>query len=177
MPVLAGPNRKIITMGDIMERGQLFQNTFKRILFCTDFSQNAEYAFDYAVDAAMRRPDCELYLLHVIPQSDAQFWKSYIYEVEGVENKAKEDLDRKVNDSYISKLPAGVALKIEYRSGKDYEEILDFAKKTDIDLIVLGRQGHSSIQDALFGKVTEKIVRKAACAVMVIPHTAARNNM
>ena len=36
-------------------------------------------------------------------------------------------------------------------------------------LVVIGRQGHSSLQTALFGKVTEKIVRKADCAVLVVP--------
>ncbi len=154
-----------------MENEQFEHKTFSRILFCTDFSQNADFAFDYAVDAAKRRPDCELYLLHVVPQTESQFWKTYIYEVEDVDNKAKRDIDRQIYDSYLSKLPEGVKMRVECRVGKDYEEILDFAEKMDIDLIVLGRQGHSSFQDALFGRVTEKVVRKANCAVMVIPHT------
>ena len=63
---------------------------FQKILFCTDFSENADYAFDFAVDAAVRRPGCTLYLLHVIPETDAQFWKTYLYEVENVDQKAKQ---------------------------------------------------------------------------------------
>ena len=59
----------------------------QRILFCTDFSENANFAFNFAVDAAIRRPGSQLYLLHVVPESEAQFWKSYIYEVEGVDAK------------------------------------------------------------------------------------------
>ena len=60
-------------------------------------------------------------------------------------------------------------MRIEIRVGKDYEQILEFAKTKQIDLIVIGRQGHSTIQKALFGNVAEKIVRKAGCAVLVIP--------
>ena len=56
--------------------------TYQKILYCTDFSENALIAFDFAVDAAKRRPGCILYLLHVVPESEAQFWKTYIYEVE-----------------------------------------------------------------------------------------------
>ena len=143
----------------------------KRILFCTDFSPNADYAFGYAIDAVLKRPDSRLYLLHVIPETDSQFWRTYIYEVEDVDNKAKHDIDTRIKEAYIDKLPAGVEMEIAIRVGKDYQEILDYAQQMDIDLIVLGRQGHSSLQDALFGKVSEKIVRKATCAVMVIPHS------
>ena len=35
-------------------------------------------------------------MFHVIPEPDAQFWKSYIYEVDDVDNKAKQDIDRKI---------------------------------------------------------------------------------
>jgi nucleotide-binding universal stress UspA family protein len=145
------------------------QTQFKRILFCTDLSDNADFAFSFAVDAALRRPGCELYVLHVIPESEAQFWKTYVYEVEDVDNKAKHDLDERVREVYVSKVPEGVNMQIEYRIGKDSQEILAFAKEKDIDLIVMGRQGHGSLQKAFFGNVTEKVVRKADCAVMVIP--------
>ena len=63
------------------------ESRFQRILFCTDFSEHADLAFDFAVDAAKRRPGCTLYLLHVIPEPEAQFWKTYIYEVDGVDTK------------------------------------------------------------------------------------------
>ena len=53
--------------------------------------------------------------------------------------------------------------------GKDWQEILTFAKEKQVDLIVMGRQGHSALQKPLFGSVTEKITRKAECAVLVVP--------
>lgn len=144
-------------------------SALSRILFCTDFSQNADFAFFFAVDAAMRRPGCELYLLHVVPESESQFWKTYIYEVEDVDSKARRDIDQRIQQSYLDKLPQGLEAKVEFRVGRDHEEILNFANQMDIDLIVIGRHGHSTLQTALFGNVAEKIVRKADCAVMVIP--------
>jgi nucleotide-binding universal stress UspA family protein len=141
----------------------------RKILFCTDLSKNADFAFDFAIDAALRRPGCELYLLHVIPESDAQFWKAYVYEVDDVDSKAKRDLDERIAQAYLSRLPSNVDMKIEYRIGKDWQEILTFAKDKQVDLIVMGRQGHSALQKPLFGSVTEKVARKADCAVLVVP--------
>ena len=51
----------------------------------------------------------------------------------------------------------------------DAATILEFAESNRIDLIVLGRHGHGGVGKALFGSVAKKIVRKAHCAVLVIP--------
>jgi nucleotide-binding universal stress UspA family protein len=142
---------------------------YQRILFCTDFSENADFAFDYAIDSAVRRPGCTFYLLHVIPEPDAQFWKNYLYEVDDVDNKAKHDIDARLAESYLNRVPKDVDLQVEMRVGQDSQEILAFAREKNIDLIIIGRQGRSSLGKVLFGNVTEKITRKADCAVLVIP--------
>jgi nucleotide-binding universal stress UspA family protein len=145
------------------------ETRFKRILFCTDFSESADAAFEFALDATVRRPGSTLTLLHVIHEPDAQFWKSYLSEVDNIDADAKKAIDEKVAAAYLSRLPAGVEMKVEFRIGPDAATILEFAKATQIDLIVLGRHGHSSVGKTLFGSVAEKIVRKADCAVLVIP--------
>ncbi len=147
------------------------ESVFKRILFCTDFSENADFAFDFAIDSATRRPGCTLYLLHVIPEPDAQFWKTYIYEVDNVDSKAKHDIDAKIQETYLPRVPEGVNLEIAIEVGKDYAKILEFADQKDVDLIIIGRQGRSSFGKVFFGSVTEKVTRKAKCAVLVVPLT------
>ena len=152
-----------------MSESKLPDSPYTRILFCTDFSHNADLAFDFALDAATRRAGCTLYLLHVIPEPGAQFWKTYIYEVDDVDAKAHHDVDEKIAAAYLPRVPPSVDLNVQIRIGRDYVEILDFARDNDIDLIVIGRQGHSALEEVLFGNVTEKVVRKAACPVLVIP--------
>jgi len=83
--------------------------------------------------------------------------------------KAKRDLDERVNEAYRSQLPEGVELKVEFRVGKDHQEILRFAREKEIDLIVMGRQGRGALQHTLYGKVAEKVACKAECAVLVVP--------
>lgn len=152
-----------------MISSEIPKSPYQRILFCTDFSENAAHAFTYALDAAVRRPGCQLYLLHVIPEPEAQFWKTYIYEVEDVDAKAKADIDEKIREEYQSRVHESITFQRVMKVGKDYQVILDFAREQRVDLIVLGRHGHSALEKVLFGNVTEKVVRKADCPVLVVP--------
>ena len=147
---------------------------FERILFCTDFAESADAAFDFAVDIARRRPGSTLCILHVIHEPEAQFWRSYISAAEGVDEEAKRAIDAKVAETYLTRIPAGLPVNVEVRIGPDAAVILQFAKHARIDLIVLGRLSHGGLEKALFGGVAEKIVRKASCAVLVVPLEYAR---
>lgn len=146
-----------------------FGNPLERILFCTDFSENADFAFHFAVDAASRRPGCMLYLLHVVPEPEARFWNTYLYEVEDVEEKGRGDMERRIADAYLSHTPPGVHVQIAICVGRESEAILRFAEEKDVDLIVMGRQGSSALGTLLFGNVAEVVARKAACAVLIVP--------
>ena len=44
---------------------------YKRVLFCTDFSDNSDRAFEYAYGIA-KRDQGTLYILHVIPTNPHQ---------------------------------------------------------------------------------------------------------
>jgi nucleotide-binding universal stress UspA family protein len=48
------------------------------------------------------------------------------------------------------------------------DQILDYAAKHEIDLIVVGTHGHSWLAHALIGSVAEKLVRLAACPVLTV---------
>jgi len=145
------------------------ESRFRRILFCTDFSESADAAFEFALDAVVRRPGSKLYLLHVVPEVQAQFWKSYIYEVDNIDSEAKRLIDKKVAETYLSHVPPGMEVETVFRVGSEAQCILDFAAQAKIDLIVLGRHGRSGVHKALYGSVAEKIVRRAPSAVLIIP--------
>ena len=141
-----------------------------RVLYCTDFSENASRAFAYALNAAKLRTGSELHLIHVIPEPDAQFWKSYIYDAEGdVDEKAKKDIDEKIDREYRPQIPEGLVFKTAFRIGKSHAEILKYADEIGARLIVVGRQGTGALTSLFFGSVAEKVVKKAHCPVLVIP--------
>ena len=142
---------------------------FKRILFCADFSENADLAFGFALEQARHSPDCTLYLLHVVPEPEAQFWRTYVDEVEDVEQKGRKDMENKIREAYTARVPAGMKFQVEIRVGLEHQRILEFAVEQMVDLLFIGRQGRSSVGKVFFGNVTEKVVRKSLCPVLVIP--------
>lgn len=145
------------------------QGLFEKILFCTDFSSNADFAFSYALNLAKLNPNSTLYLLHVVPESDAQFWKNYIYEIDNVDQKAKQDIEEHLDQTYRAKIPAEVRFEPIFRIGRESHEILAVAREKQVDLIVMGRHSQGSLQKAFFGNITEKVARQAPCAVLTVP--------
>ncbi|MCL1856083.1 MAG: universal stress protein [Kiritimatiellaeota bacterium] len=139
---------------------------YKNILFCTDFSANADRAFDFAIETARCHQGCALTLLHVLPEPEAQFWKTYLYEIEGVDQKAKADIDAKIDAAYRPRIPEGIAFRADFRIGNPAQAIVDYATENHCDLIVLGRQGTGSI---FFGNVATRVARHAHCPVLIIP--------
>lgn len=143
---------------------------YRRILFCSDFSENADFAFGFAVDAALRNTGCTLFLLHVLPEPDAQFWKTYIYDSEGdPDAKAKADIDAKIDAVYRPRLPAEIDFRTVFRIGNAADQILAFAAEEQTDLIVIGRQGKGAVRSLFFGDVAAKVARNAACPLLIIP--------
>ncbi len=144
---------------------------FANILFCTDFSDNADRAFAFALRAASRNPGARLHLLHVIPEPSAQFWRGYIYGADDdADARAKHEIDAKLDSAYRPRVPASVPLVIAMRIGDAPRKILEYAAEISADLIIVGRQGTSSaVGNLLFGNVAEKIVRRSPAPVLVIP--------
>ncbi len=62
-----------------------------------------------------------------------------------------------------------VSLEPVVRSGHVSREILDVAEEMSTDLIVMGTHGHSGFDRLVMGSVTEKVLRKARCAVLSVP--------
>lgn len=145
------------------------RNIFRKILFCTDFSANADTAFNYALNIAEGNPESEIVIHHVIPEPDAQFWKSYIYELDEIDTKAKADIDAKVSKAYVSRIPAGVRFSVRMDVGRVNQKILEAASDCGADLIIIGRQGSSKLKTLFYGNTAGYVARKTACPVMIIP--------
>ena len=75
----------------------------------------------------------------------------------------------RIEKTYLVRAPKSVQIEVVIRVGKDSDSILEFAEENAVDLIVMGRRGRSSLGKVLFGNVTEKICRKAPCAVLIVP--------
>lgn len=145
------------------------RNIFQKILFCTDFNTDATAAFRYALNIAQGNEGSELIIYHAIPEPEAQFWKSYIYEVDDVDSKAKHDIDEKIAEAYLPFIPEGQHFSTLYDIGNVGEKILATAREKDADIIIIGRGAGTNVINRMLGNFTEKVIRKAHCPVLVVP--------
>lgn len=52
--------------------------------------------------------------------------------------------------------------------GDIVDEILDYAKKEQADLLIMGTRGKRGLQKVLLGSVAERVLKKAPCPVLVM---------
>ena len=65
--------------------------------------------------------------------------------------------------------PESVTVETVALNGKPSREILDFAKSTQVDLIVTGSRGAGLVDRILVGSTATGILRGAQCAVLAVP--------
>ena len=128
-----------------------------RILYCTDFSDASENAFANAVALAAEYK-AELTQLHVLEGvSD-----SADIEIEIV--KAMQSLEKRIPpETRKSCTTKGVV-----RIGKAYQQIVELASESQTDLIVMGVRGRHSIDRAIFGSTTYRVIQLGPCPVLVV---------
>jgi nucleotide-binding universal stress UspA family protein len=68
----------------------------------------------------------------------------------------------------------GITAITRHRSGSPIPGIVAAAKELKADYIVLGSHGHGAFHDLIAGSTTGGVLKKAPCAVVVIPIPAAR---
>ena len=144
---------------------------YKKVLFCTDFSENSDYAFEFAFGIAKRDKGL-LYILHVIPFNPNQDRvMGYVSEdmFRNIQKGLEQELDDNYKEHYTKKIADAVRFEVVTKSGREDEEILKFAKKEKVDIIVVGTHGKTGIEHVFFGSVAEKVLRRSPFPIFVIP--------
>jgi len=62
-------------------------------------------------------------------------------------------------------------IEIDYllRGGEPAKTIKEVAAEENIDLIVMCTDGRDNLKDVVFGTITEQVISKAPCLVLVVP--------
>jgi nucleotide-binding universal stress UspA family protein len=141
----------------------------KKILVPTDFSRISYSAFEYARDLA-ERMDSEIHIIHVMEKSPPLLSanKSGLTEEEVVRALEVEARKKLSEAASCLKEDSGILVKEVFRIGNDYEEIVNYAKEINSDIIIIATHGRTGILHTLMGSVAEKVIRFSKCPVLVI---------
>lgn len=138
---------------------------YKKILLATDFSKNAEVAFEHALDLAGKY-NARLYIMHVINIAPLAAYEPYMPVVDFRE--FSRSIEDRLQKEYLSRLPRSISAEAKVVSGYPAMELASFAEQEDIDLVVIGAHGATGLTYVVFGSVADRLVRKANCSVLVV---------
>lgn len=132
----------------------------KRILVPTDFSDCSKSALQLAVALANGEKETSVFVLHVVEPAVP----SYDDELGVLEPEAlKTEIE-----ALAASRDHDVQIDAEICYGEPDDEILNFAKKESIDLIVMGTHGRTGLLEYLVGNTAENVMRKAICPVLMV---------
>jgi nucleotide-binding universal stress UspA family protein len=153
----------------------------KKILYATDLSENARYAFGYAMSLA-NRYGAGITILHVL-EDVSPFADSLVINVIGEQKwgELRNANEQKVIDTIKERLAnfceevsrdlpecPFITDEIIVKVGNPSEEILKQVGKRDFDMVVMGAHGQGFIEDAIMGSVSRRLVRRCKKPVLVI---------
>ncbi len=143
---------------------------FQQILFPTDFSELSTAALAYARLIA-ETFEAQFHCLHVVDDA-YQYWSAMGPESIPVGPPPEDLLElgrtrmEKFRTEYLDDMERAAATHVSL--GRPFAEIIAYARKHQVDMIVMGTHGRGAIAHMLLGSTTEKVVRKSPCAVLTV---------
>ncbi len=140
----------------------------KNILVPTDFSANADFAFDFALQLAQKAGG-ELHLLHTYTTTSHAGHLSNIDRIVKVDRQKdmKAYLHKKAEEN-----KSNVKVTGKVRQGEAAELIEYQALNHDISLVVMGTQGANKISKKIWGSTTSNVIKKLDLPVLAVPTEA-----
>jgi nucleotide-binding universal stress UspA family protein len=143
-----------------------------KILVPTDLSDHSEHAFRHAA-ALARLTGAELIVLHVVEKfMDHSLLYSDVWPFQKPVKDYYRELEERTARRLQMKLTESVGADLSFRvlvtTGVPSAEIALAASREEVELLVIATHGRGGIAQALLGSTTEKVLRKASCAVLVV---------
>jgi nucleotide-binding universal stress UspA family protein len=147
-----------------------------------DVSKSSERALEYAVNIAGDSKECEIILMHVIPTIPIPYpsgkhrrmgtaSRSYLHDVyEEMESNADKILE-KLKKNWTK---SGVQIRSHIVIGGNVaQHIVEYAKKHDVDLIVINSRSTMGARSRLkfwvpIGSVSRAVSEMAPCPVLLV---------
>lgn len=130
---------------------------FKNIVIATDASKFSEKAAEEAIEIAKG--------------SGASLYAIAVTRPDATPERIRESEDALLRIKTASE-KEGIKIETEHVRNrpheKIYEAIIEFAKRHNADLIVVGSHGRTGISRLLMGSVAERVIGHSDCAVLVV---------
>lgn len=137
----------------------------KKIMVPMDGSDHAKKALEHASDLALKYK-AFLHLIHVVSPLASIPYQEVLERVQESQEKfAKEILDeavKEVKKKGITNFQSTMIL------GDPAREIVEFARRSGIDMIVMGSRGAGGVESLVLGSVSHKVCHLAECTCVTV---------
>jgi nucleotide-binding universal stress UspA family protein len=127
-----------------------------KILYPTDFSSYSNQAYFHAIALAENH--------------GASLTVLFVYNPES-STSGDEDADRRYWRDQLEQIrptDPHIPIRHVFLEGDPAAEIVRYGRDASMDLIVMGTHGRTGLERLLMGSVAEKVLRDAACSVLVV---------
>lgn len=141
-----------------------------KTIVAIDGSECSQLALD-AVGSGIWRPEDEFIVLTVVQPVPLEFGLcASTSETDECEEQIYAEVAEVAANGGLAlkgKLPDN-RIEAKVLAGKPAEQITDWAKSWDADLIVVGSHGRRGFQHLMLGSVAEEVLKKAPCSVQIV---------
>jgi universal stress protein A len=145
-----------------------------KILCPTDFSPYTDAALKYA-SALAAESGATLYIAHVdeLREASAALGEAGLTYAATLSLEDRSEVHQRLEA--VKPTNSRVVCEHRYLEGGPIHEIVAFAEREHVDLIVMGSHGRTGLSRLLMGSVAEGVARRAPCPVLIVkqPATAA----
>jgi nucleotide-binding universal stress UspA family protein len=141
---------------------------YKKILVPLDGSELAKKALDHAEKLA-KTFNAEIILFQVVPLMPIYYGSPELVMPLIVDEKQKEAAERYLTNLAEEMKTRGHKVTAMVKTGQQVAvEIIDFAKESGVDLIVMCTHGRSGITLWVLGSVAHKVLTRAETPILLI---------
>jgi len=137
-----------------------------KILWATDFSDEAREAFTYA-DIFAKTFGAEILGLHVLPGFSPEHYQSAIVVINELKKRTEHMMNVAVEKFESFQKAKGVTFEYFIKDGNAAKVIVETAENQKADLIVIGRKGLSAIERLFIGNVANQVLRHSSIPILI----------
>ena len=137
---------------------------YTRILAANDGSPGGRKALAGAIELA-RKVSAEL---HMVTVEELPRFPASIDEIAEEKDEANHRFAPVIDAAKAEAQAAGVAIETHLVPGHVVDAVIGLVKQLSADLLVVGFMGHSQLYERIIGGTTDRLVRLAPCAVLVV---------
>jgi nucleotide-binding universal stress UspA family protein len=137
---------------------------YSKILVANDGSPGGQKAFTAGIELA-QKISAEL---HMVIVEELPRFPATIDEIAEEKDEANHHFAPLIDAAKAQAEAAGLTIETHLLPGHVVDAVIGLIKQLNIDLLVVGFMGHSQLYERIIGSTTDRLVRLASCAALVV---------